>query len=222
MTTKPYVLACCALLLAACGGGGDSGPSNAEIQAQIAKEANDFCEGKTFIKPDDSPYVLPWSPGATYKMSQGNCSPGLGGHKDRFAYDFDLNMGDPVYASLGGTVDVVIGTFSDNDHIEGHENRVNILHDNGTLMWYVHLMQGSTVVTKGQRVERGDLLGLTGNSGNSSFPHLHVQLFRDNMDFSPNRTRPISYNNVDGLTRPSGELIEGQLYTAEPFSVFDE
>ncbi|MEE8119208.1 MAG: M23 family metallopeptidase [Gammaproteobacteria bacterium] len=220
MSTKSYVLACIALLVVACGGS-DSGPSNAEIQAQIAKEANDFCEGKTFRKPEESPYVLPWLPGATYKMFQGNCS-NLGGHKDRFAYDFDLNMGDPVFASLSGTVDVVIDTFSDNDHIEGHENRVNILHDNGRLMWYVHLMQGSAVVIKGQRVQRGDMLGLAGNSGNSASPHLHVQLFRDNTDFSPNRTLPISYNNVDGLTRPSGELIEGQSYTAKPFAVFDE
>ena len=89
-------------------------------------------------------------------------------------------------------------------------------------MWYVHLMQGSAVVTVGQRVQRGDMLGLAGNSGNSSFPHLHVQLFRDNTDFSPNRTKPISYSNVDGLTKPSGELIEGQFYTAKAFAIFQD
>ncbi len=219
MSTKSYVLACIALLVVACGGG-DSGPSNAQMLAQIAKEANDFCETKNFVKPENSKYVLPWSPGATYKMIQGNCS--SSGHKDRFAYDFDLNMGDPVYASRGGTVDQVIDRFSDNDHIEGHENRVFVLHDDGSTMWYLHLMQGSAAVSIGQKVERGDLLALTGNSGNSTFAHLHVYLFRDKLDFLPNSTLPISYSNVDGLTKPDGELIEGQSYTAKAFAVFDE
>ena len=39
-----------------------------------------------------------------------------------------------------------------------------------------HLKEGSIVVQKGQQVGQGDLLGECGNSGNSTEPHLHLQL----------------------------------------------
>lgn len=41
---------------------------------------------------------------------------------------------------------------------------------------YAHLKPGSLRVTKGQRVTRGQVIGLVGNSGNSGLPHLHFQL----------------------------------------------
>ncbi|MFZ0818528.1 MAG: M23 family metallopeptidase, partial [Candidatus Acidiferrales bacterium] len=47
---------------------------------------------------------------------------------------------------------------------------------NGTYAGYAHLQPGSLRVKKGDRVHRGDVLGLVGNSGNSDAPHLHFQL----------------------------------------------
>src|SRR5699024_6167199 len=41
---------------------------------------------------------------------------------------------------------------------------------------YAHLRQGSVVVRPGVRVEVGDKIAEVGNTGNSSVPHLHVQL----------------------------------------------
>ena len=41
---------------------------------------------------------------------------------------------------------------------------------------YLHMQPGSIRVKPGERVRRGDLLGLIGNSGNSSEPHLHFQV----------------------------------------------
>jgi hypothetical protein len=47
---------------------------------------------------------------------------------------------------------------------------------NGVYAGYAHLQPGSLRVQKGDRVHRGEVLGLLGNSGNSDAPHLHFQL----------------------------------------------
>ena len=78
--------------------------------------------------------------------------------------------------------------FADNDHIPGHENLVVVQHADGTVIRYAHLMQNGVEATQGAIVQPGDLLGFSGNSGNSSGPHLHIDLLRNNLDFS-NRTR---------------------------------
>jgi murein DD-endopeptidase len=46
----------------------------------------------------------------------------------------------------------------------------------GAYATYAHLKTGSVRVKEGQRVHRGDVLGLTGNSGNATGPHLHFHL----------------------------------------------
>jgi murein DD-endopeptidase MepM/ murein hydrolase activator NlpD len=46
----------------------------------------------------------------------------------------------------------------------------------GRYAMYAHLQPGSLRVKAGQKVKRGDVLGLLGNSGNSTEPHLHFQV----------------------------------------------
>ena len=55
-------------------------------------------------------------------------------------------------------------------------NCVLIQHRNEELSVLAHLKRGSIVVKAGDKVKRGQLLGLCGNSGNSSEPHLHYHL----------------------------------------------
>ena len=43
-------------------------------------------------------------------------------------------------------------------------------------MCFAHFQQHSIKVTQGQKIKKGDLLGLCGNSGNSSEPHLHLHV----------------------------------------------
>jgi len=205
--TSGALMAATILTLAGCGSGG--GGPNAPIPASTS-----FCDSKVFTDPASSPYVLPWSPGSTYTMFQGNCS-ALGGHRDTFAYDFDLNMGDPVFASRPGEVIIANDQFSDDDHVEGHENNVFVEHDDDTVIRYTHLMQDSVVVTVGQQALIGDLLGLAGNSGNSSGPHLHLQAFQNRSSFDKPNAVPLTFGNAIGETEPTGELVEGVSYTAD-------
>jgi murein DD-endopeptidase MepM/ murein hydrolase activator NlpD len=60
-------------------------------------------------------------------------------------------------------------------------NQVRILHDDGSMASYAHLFPDSIDLEPGQRVEQGQRLGLSGNTGYSSGPHLHfvVLVHRD-------------------------------------------
>jgi murein DD-endopeptidase MepM/ murein hydrolase activator NlpD len=204
------ILALC-VMLAGCGGsgGGGAGPG-----AQA-----DFCDSRPFTPANQSVYVLPYTVGATFTMFQGNCPANPAwGHNGMFAYDFNLPMGTPVRAARAGTVIWINEQFADDDHIPGHENLVVIQHSDATVMRYAHLMQNGIEVAQGAAVLAGDLLGFSGHSGNSDRPHLHIDLLRNNTDFSKSNTLPVTFRNAGGTTESSGELIQDQRYTALQFT----
>jgi len=60
-------------------------------------------------------------------------------------------------------------------------NYVMIKTNGGQVVFLAHLKFGSTVVKNGQIVEACELIGSVGNSGNSTAPHLHLNIF-DQMD----------------------------------------
>lgn len=60
------------------------------------------------------------------------------------------------------------------DNIGG--NYVVVGLGDGRFAYYAHLQPGSLKVKVGDRVRRGQLLGLVGNSGNTHFPHLHFHI----------------------------------------------
>ena len=55
-------------------------------------------------------------------------------------------------------------------------NTVIIKTENNEYLFFAHFKQHSIKVKHGQKVKQGDLLGLCGNSGNSSEPHLHFHI----------------------------------------------
>ena len=55
-------------------------------------------------------------------------------------------------------------------------NGLRLLHKNGWVTQYCHLRKNSLKVEKGQRVKKGDILGMVGNSGYTMYPHLHFQV----------------------------------------------
>ena len=58
-------------------------------------------------------------------------------------------------------------------------NFVRVLHDDGTMGVYLHLQRGSVKVREGQRVTLGQQLARSGNTGNSTGPHLHFVVQRN-------------------------------------------
>ena len=59
-------------------------------------------------------------------------------------------------------------------------NHVILSLRNGHYAFYAHLQPGSIRVKPGDRVRRGQVLGLLGNSGNSNAPHLHFHISNGN------------------------------------------
>lgn len=65
----------------------------------------------------------------------------------------------------------------------GDWNAVYIEHDDGSILWYGHMKNGSqTTKAVGERVAAGEFLGVVGSSGNSTGPHLHLEMYDANGD----------------------------------------
>jgi len=82
--------------------------------------------------------------------------------------DIALPEGSPVYASDTGTV-----TFA-GWNIYGFGNLIVVNHGNGFETFYAHL--SSINVVPGQIVYQGNVIGGTGDTGNSSGPHIHFEI----------------------------------------------
>lgn len=130
-------------------------------------------------RQDDRLYSLPFQHGRTFRVSQvhgGELSThATDGHQH--AIDFEMPEGTPVHAARGGVVlDVMEKHFGEgrlDDSMRDLANYVVVQHADGTLGMYAHLQHDGAAVEPGQRVEEGELLGYSGNTGYSSGPHLH-------------------------------------------------
>lgn len=151
-----------------------------------------------------------------FLVIQGNCPPDpRWGHYGRFGYDFDMPLGTPVHAMRAGVVFHTEDRWQNGDHTAGHENGVWIEHADGTVADYVHLSPSSVIVTAGETVEAGDLLGYSGDTGYSAGPHLHVETL-DGEGFDGPNTTPLTFSNAQGPLGPNGELLQGESYLALP------
>jgi hypothetical protein len=86
-------------------------------------------------------------------------------------------------------------------------NYVIVEHAGGECSFYAHLIPNSIKVKEGDKVKQGQVLGLLGNSGNSTAPHLHFQLMKGT-DFLTARGLPCHFTNITGLEGEKIELID--------------
>ncbi len=134
--------------------------------------------GDPSLLPTTSQYPLPWR-GGPFRLTQG--ANGKYSHftpQSRYALDIAMPEGTPIVAARGGVV-VKIENQQTGRGSNPAGNFVRILHDDGTMGVYLHLQKGSVGVTQGQRVTQGSLLARSGNTGNSTGPHLHFVVQRN-------------------------------------------
>ena len=62
-------------------------------------------------------------------------------------------------------------------------NLVKIQHDNGYITYYAHM--SAFRVSKGDKVEQGQIVGLRGSTGRSTGPHLHFEIRKGNKPENP-------------------------------------
>lgn len=97
--------------------------------------------------------------------------------KFHYGMDFTAPRGTPIYASGDGVIERADSRSS------GYGRHIRIDHGYGYVSLYAHLYKYN--VNVGQKVRRGDLIGYVGSSGRSVGPHLHYEVFRDNIRINP-------------------------------------
>jgi murein DD-endopeptidase MepM/ murein hydrolase activator NlpD len=132
--------------------------------------------GKTL--PDTAyVYALPYEKGKCYWMVQGYHS--FFSHHDDIAIDFKMKQGTGVYAARDGVVTFVRKTGTKGGigrKYMGIDNRIVVKHSDGTYAHYLHLQHNGALVRVGDTVRQGQLIGLSGSTGFSAFPHLHFEV----------------------------------------------
>ncbi len=98
----------------------------------------------------------------------GRLSQGL---HDVNAVDMSAPKGSTVHAAAKG---IVIVAMDNGGYNGGYGNYIVILHPNGTQTLYAHLSQVTT--TLGAMVHQGEPIALSGNTGESTGPHLHFEV----------------------------------------------
>ncbi len=132
---------------------------------------------------------------STYRMTSPfglRADPILGIGKRHTGMDFACPPGNPVYATGDGTVILV------KHERGGYGNHIEVDHGFGYVTRYAHLSR--TDVEVGQKVSRGDCLGLSGRSGRITGPHLHYEVI-----YRKNYVNPALYMD---LTIPSKDYFE--------------
>ncbi len=138
-------------------------------------------------------FLLPFARGTRYYITQGPAEHARGAYPDynRHAVDFAMDIGVPILASADGTI-----AFE--GYGSANEIQVRIDHGNDRCTQYAHLSR--TVIDKGMRVTRGQLIGYSGNTGISAGPHLHW-----NMVYCSNqRSREVINSQEMGTNYPVG------------------
>jgi murein DD-endopeptidase MepM/ murein hydrolase activator NlpD len=134
--------------------GGDTKELNYHVESEAQKNAFDF--------------VITNEKGNSYKTDGKT-------NEDYYAF------GKELIAPCDGEVVLVVDGIKDN--VPGYSNPVYvpgntviIKTENNEYLFFAHFKQHSIVVKQGQKIKQGQLLGLCGNTGNSSEPHLHFHI----------------------------------------------
>ncbi len=148
-------------------------------------------ERKTFrllqkgkIKDDTSyVYALPYAEGKRFRVIQGYYT--VFTHKERAAIDFNMKKGTRVHAARDGIVvrvkqDGEKGGLNSKYRLDG--NMIIIQHKDSTRAGYWHLSKDGAFVNVGDSVKKGQLIGLSGNTGYTAFPHLHFLVWKRTAD----------------------------------------
>ena len=113
--------------------------------------------------------------------------------------DFTANTGTPIYATGDAVVESVRKSR------RGYGNHVILRHNFGYKTLYAHMR--SFDVKPGQKVRRGDVIGYVGNTGTSTAPHLHYEVWKL-QEGQYKKINPINYYFNDLTPEEFDRMIE--------------
>jgi murein DD-endopeptidase MepM/ murein hydrolase activator NlpD len=170
--------------------------------------------GSLSVQHDDTHmYQLPYPSGLSFPVSQGFHGKYSHTAGDCYSIDFKMPEGSPINAARDGTI---VG-IKDDSNVGGSDkkyewdaNYILIQHSDGTLGHYVHLQKAGVKVKIGDKVKTGQLIGLSGNTGHSTGPHLHFAVFKAQTG-KQRETIPVKFRTTPLMAEV---LYEGRSYKA--------
>ncbi len=119
--------------------------------------------------------------------------------------DFSAPKGTPIYATGDGKVIRVRRSK------RGYGNSIEIDNGYGYITLFAHM--SAFKVKKGQKVKRGQIIGLVGNTGKSTAPHLHYEIRKNNHTVNPiyyffNDLTPKEYNKMLELSKMPSQSLD--------------
>lgn len=157
-----------------------------------------------FPAQHDSPYVLPYEVGTAWDIyatteHYRSANNGVG----TYAIDFIMPVGTKILAARDGKVVSIRESFEDGNNEDLKENYVFVQHSDGSVARYFHLTFNGALVDEGQQVKAGDVIALSGNTGQSGGPHLHFDVQQCGPNLPPNynslpcgQTVPVTFKNT--------------------------
>ncbi|WP_405111302.1 peptidoglycan DD-metalloendopeptidase family protein [Micromonospora sp. NBC_01405] len=148
--------------------------------------------------------VAGWSNPTLGALTSGYKTPGRPTHT---GWDVANSQGTPVYATAAGTVRDIKTNSYPGDTASGPlggrtGNSVHLNHADSYFSYYGHLHR--VLVSDGQQVSCGQLIGLMGNTGNSTGPHLHFEIHRPRLTSTDPRVFLANRGITLGSTAPVG------------------
>jgi murein DD-endopeptidase MepM/ murein hydrolase activator NlpD len=121
---------------------------------------------------------LKFTPRITSGFNYRRMHPILGHERAHLAADYGAPTGSPVVAIANGTV-----TFA--GWSDSYGNLVRIKHASGLTSGYAHLSQIAAGVGSGKSIKQGELVGLVGQTGLATGPHLHFEMAQNGKPINP-------------------------------------
>ena len=125
--------------------------------------------------------------------------------KFHYGMDFTAPTGTVIYATGDGTIKSVTKSR------RGYGNHIVVDHGFGYETLYAHMSKFNA--KKGQKVKRGDVIGYVGNTGTSTAPHLHYEVWKDHKKINPinfyfNDLTPEEYDMMIELSSSANQSFD--------------
>ena len=163
--------------------------AQAKYAAQIAALNKNSNSGSSSSSSSGGTYTGGGSGVLQRPVSSGSITAGMYYSSGRYhgALDYGVSAETPVYAAADGVVIYTANLTS------SYGTHIIIQHANNLQTLYAHGTSGSICVSPGQTVSRGQQIMLSGDTGNSSGPHLHFEVRVAPYDYDTCRVDPRNY-----------------------------
>lgn len=163
----------------------------------------------------DYQYDLPFKKGKSFNIYQGYN--GNFSHQNENSLDFSMPEGTEIVAAREGVVTDFVNHNNrgcPTRNCIDQANYITILHPDGTFAQYYHLKQNGVKVNIGDQVEKGDVIGLSGNTGWSKGPHLHFVCYLPRVENDKYRETLKTLFRIGNGTKKE-YLVEKKTYSKE-------